>query len=31
MPVGKKVILRSIPMWKKYGTEKWVKMEEERY
>jgi hypothetical protein len=31
MPVGKKVILRSIPFWRKYGTEQWVNSEEERY
>jgi hypothetical protein len=29
--VGKKVILRSIPFRKKYGTEKWVADEEARY
>ena len=31
MPVGKKVILRSIPYRQKYGTEKWVHDEETRY
>ncbi len=31
MPVGKKVILRAIPYWKKWGTEKWVSDEEARY
>ena len=31
MTVGKKVILRSIPYRKKFGTEKWVKDEEARY
>lgn len=31
IPVGKKVILRSIPYRRKYGTEKWVADEEARY
>jgi uncharacterized Zn finger protein (UPF0148 family) len=31
MNVGKKVILRSIPYRKKYGTEKWVRDEVARY
>jgi len=31
VPVGKKVILRSIPSRKKLGTEKWVENEENRY
>jgi len=31
MPVGKKVILRAIPYWRKWGTEKWVLDEEDRY
>ncbi len=31
MPVGKKVILRAIPYWRKWGTEKWVVDEEARY
>lgn len=31
IPVGKKVILRAIPQWKKLGTEKWVEEEEKRY
>ena len=31
MPVGKKVIMRAIPYWRKWGTEKWVKDEEARY
>jgi hypothetical protein len=31
MPVGKKVILRAIPYWRKWGTEKWVQDEERRY
>ncbi len=30
VPVGKKVILRSVPDRKKMGTEKWVKEEENR-
>ena len=29
--VGKKVILRAIPHWRKHGTEKWVEEEEARY
>jgi predicted RNA-binding Zn-ribbon protein involved in translation (DUF1610 family) len=31
MTVGKKVILRAIPYWRKVGTEKWVQDEETRY
>jgi len=31
MPVGKKVILRSVPYRRKHGTEKWVRDEEARY
>ena len=31
MAVGKKVILRSIPYRRKYGTEKWIQDEEARY
>jgi predicted RNA-binding Zn-ribbon protein involved in translation (DUF1610 family) len=31
MPVGKKVILRAVPYWRKVGTEKWVRDEEARY
>jgi hypothetical protein len=31
MAVGKKVILRSIPHWRKVGTEQWINDEEARY
>ena len=31
IPVGKKVILRAIPFWREYGTEKWIEEEEKRY
>lgn len=31
MAVGKKVILRAIPYWRKVGTEKWIADEEARY
>ncbi len=31
MAVGKKVILRSVPYRRKFGTEKWIKDEEARY
>jgi hypothetical protein len=31
MAVGKKVILRSVPYRRKFGTEKWVRDEEARY
>ena len=31
MAVGKKVILRAIPYWREFGTEKWIKDEEARY
>ena len=30
-PVGKKVILRSIPARRKLGTERWIEEEEKRY
>jgi len=30
-PVGKKVMMRTIPTWREHGTEKFVEMEEERY
>lgn len=30
-PMDKKIMLRSIPQWRKLGTEKWVKEEEKRY
>lgn len=30
-PVGKKVILRTIPQWREWGTERWVQEEEKRY
>ena len=29
--VGKRVILRAIPTWREFGTEKWVEEEEKRY
>ena len=29
--VGKKVILRAIPYWREFGTEKWIHDEEARY
>jgi len=29
--VGKKVIMRAIPQWREWGTEKWVEAEEKRY
>jgi hypothetical protein len=29
LPVGKKVILRAIPTWRKLGTAKWMEQEEE--
>jgi hypothetical protein len=31
IPVGKQVIMRAIPQWRDYGTEKWVEKEENRY
>jgi hypothetical protein len=31
VPVGKAVILRSIPDWRELGTEKWVAEEEKRH
>jgi hypothetical protein len=31
MTVGKKVILRAIPYWRKMGTERWIQDEEARY
>ncbi len=31
MTVGKKVILRAVPHWRKVGTEKWIQDEEARY
>lgn len=31
IPVGKKVILRSVPQWRKVGTEQWMAEEEARY
>jgi predicted RNA-binding Zn-ribbon protein involved in translation (DUF1610 family) len=31
LPVGKKVMLRAIPVWRELGIEKWTKEEEERY
>ena len=31
VPLGKKVILRSVPERKRWGTEKWVEEEEDRY
>ena len=31
VPIGKKVILQSIPRWREMGTEKWVEAEEKRY
>jgi hypothetical protein len=31
MAVGKKVILRAIPYWKEFGTEKFIEDEEARY
>ena len=30
-PVGKKVILRAIPTWRQFGTERWMDEEEKRY
>jgi len=31
VPVGKKVMLRSVPAWRELGTEKWMDEEERRY
>ncbi|MFX0025763.1 MAG: DUF3795 domain-containing protein [Candidatus Hermodarchaeota archaeon] len=31
IPVAKKVMMRTIPFWRKYGTEKFVEEEEKRY
>ncbi|MEM2983474.1 MAG: DUF3795 domain-containing protein [Candidatus Bathyarchaeia archaeon] len=31
MTVGKRVILRAIPHWRKVGTERWIQDEETRY
>jgi hypothetical protein len=31
VPVGKKVILRSIPRWRELSTEQWMQEEEKRY
>lgn len=31
MEVGKRVILRAIPQWREWGTERWVAEEERRY
>lgn len=31
MPVGKRVMLRAVPEWREWGTEKWVAAEEKRY
>ncbi len=31
IPVGKKVILRSVPFWRQHGTEKFVEAEINRY
>ena len=31
IPVGKKVILRSVPFWRQHGTEKYVEAEKNRY
>jgi hypothetical protein len=31
MPVGKRVIQRSIPYWRAHGTERWIQSEEDRY
>ncbi len=31
MPVGKKVMLRAIPQWREWGTEKYVEQEHKRY
>jgi hypothetical protein len=31
LPVGKRVILRSIPAWRELGTDQWMEAEEKRY
>jgi hypothetical protein len=31
VPVGKRVILRSVPYWRAHGTEQWIRSEEARY
>lgn len=31
VPVGKRVIMRAIPQWREWGTDKWVEEEEKRY
>jgi hypothetical protein len=31
VPVGKRVILRSVPEWRELGTERWVESQVERY
>ena len=31
LPVGKKVILRAIPIWREIGTKRWMEEEEKRY
>ena len=31
MPVGRRVMLRAIPQWREWGTQKWVAEEEKRY
>lgn len=31
IPVGRKVILRSVPRWREVGTEQWISEEENRY
>ncbi|MBW2322735.1 MAG: DUF3795 domain-containing protein [Deltaproteobacteria bacterium] len=31
LPVGKKVIFRTIPAWRELGAQKWVEQEEKRY
>jgi hypothetical protein len=31
IPVGKKVIMRAIPHWRRHGTEKYIQDEEARY
>ena len=30
-PVGRQVMLRAVPEWRRLGTEKWVEAEEKRY
>jgi len=31
MTVGRKVILRAVPYWREFGTERWIQDEEARY